>query len=217
MKKATKISDSTVRRLSKYFRTLGLLMDEGVETVSSEELARLEGVTSAQIRKDLSYFGTFGRRGYGYPVEDLKKQIGKILGLNQTWNVALIGAGNIGTALIDYEEFKKQGFFVKLVVDNDPNKIGKNIKGYIVKDFKNIAEEIQKENIQISIIAVPGWAAQNVVDRLIEAGVKAILNFAPRSLIVPNGVILKNENMSIELESLSYALTNRLSRFENGD
>jgi len=204
-----KISDSTISRLSKYYRTLGRLIENKVKTVSSDEIAEIDGVTSAQVRKDLSFFGTFGKRGLGYNTIDLQNNIGTILGLYKKWNVALVGIGNIGRALVDYEEFKKQGFVIKLLLDNDENKIGEIVGDLEIKPFVNAVEFLEDEKIQIAIVAVPAKVAQGVVNSLTDAGVKAILNFAPLSLKVPKGVTIKNENMSIELEALSYFLTNR--------
>jgi len=205
-----KISDSTISRLSRYYRTLGRLIDQKVKTVSSDEIAEIDGVTSAQVRKDLSFFGTFGKRGLGYNTIDLQNNIGNILGLFKKWNVVLIGAGNIGRALVDYEEFRKQGFLIKLVLDNDTEKIGKVIHELEIQPFSEAAQLIKKNKIQIAIVAVPANVAQNVVDKLTDAGIKAILNFAPLSLKVPKDVVIKNENMSIELEALSYHLTNKI-------
>ena len=204
-----KISDSTISRLSKYYRTLGRLIDQKVKTVSSDEIAEIDGVTSAQVRKDLSFFGTFGKRGLGYNTADLQHNIGKILGLFKKWHVALVGVGNIGRALVDYQEFKKQGFEIKLLLDNDENKIGTKVGGLEIKSFTKAADYLEEEKIQIAIVAVPANVAQRVVNSLTDAGVCAILNFAPLSLKVPDGVMIKNENMSIELEALSYFLTNR--------
>ena len=204
-----KISDSTISRLSKYYRTLGRLIDKKVKTVSSDEIAEIDGVTSAQVRKDLSFFGTFGKRGLGYNTIDLQNNIGTILGLYKKWNVALIGIGNIGRALVDYQEFKKQGFVIRLLLDNDEDKIGTIVGGLEIKPFADAIEHLEEHKIQIAIVAVPANAAQGVVNSLTEAGVKAILNFAPLSLKVPKSVMIKNENMSIELEALSYFLTNR--------
>jgi redox-sensing transcriptional repressor len=205
-----KISDSTISRLSRYYRTLGRLIEQKVQTVSSDEIAEIDGVTSAQVRKDLSFFGTFGKRGLGYNTLDLRNNIGNILGLFKKWNVVLVGAGNIGRALVDYEEFRKQGFLIKLVLDNDPEKIGMNIHELHIEAFSEAARLIKKHKIQIAIVAVPANVAQEVVEKLTEAGIKAILNFAPLSLKVPKDVVIKNENMSIELEALSYHLTNKL-------
>ncbi|HFE63971.1 redox-sensing transcriptional repressor Rex [candidate division KSB1 bacterium 4484_188] len=204
-----KISDSTIRRMSKYFRSLEQLIDKGVETVSSDTLAEMDGITSAQVRKDLSFFGTFGKRGFGYNVKSLKKQIENILGLYRTWNVAIVGAGNIGRALTEYAEFKKQGFVIRLIMDKDKNKIGKQVHGLTVKDFAKVNELVKEEQIDIAIIAVPSDSAQPVADKLVDAGIKAILNFAPRSLKVPKDVLVKYENMAVEMESLSYYLSNK--------
>jgi redox-sensing transcriptional repressor len=204
-----KISDSTISRLSKYYRTLGRLVDQNVQTVSSDEIAEIDGVTSAQVRKDLSFFGTFGKRGLGYNTIDLQNNIANILGLFKKWNVALVGIGNIGRALVDYEEFKSQGFLIKLLLDDDPQKIGTIVKGLEIKPFSEASNSVKEHKINIAIVAVPAKVAQEVVNVLTNAGIKAILNFAPLSLKVPKGVIIKNENMSIELEALSYFLTNR--------
>lgn len=204
-----KISDSTIRRMSKYFRSLEQLIEKDVETVSSDTLAEMDGITSAQVRKDLSFFGTFGKRGFGYNVKALKKQIENILGLYRTWNVAIVGAGNIGRALTEYAEFKKQGFVIRLIMDKDPKKIGSEVQGLTVRDFTDVNELIRDEQIDIAIIAVPADSAQGVADKLVNAGIKAILNFAPRSLKVPDGVLVKYENMAVEMESLSYFLSNK--------
>jgi redox-sensing transcriptional repressor len=204
-----KISDSTISRLSKYYRTLGRLIEKKVKTVSSDEIAEIDGVTSAQVRKDLSFFGTFGKRGLGYNTIDLQNNIGTILGLYKKWNVALVGIGNIGRALVDYQEFAKQGFIIQLLLDDDEKKIGTSIGKLEIKPFAEAAEHLEEEKIQIAIVAVPANVAQRVVNSLTDAGVKAILNFAPLSLKVPEDVMIKNENMSIELEALSYFLTNR--------
>jgi redox-sensing transcriptional repressor len=204
-----KISDSTIRRMSKYFRSLEQLIDKRVDTVSSDTLAEMDGITSAQVRKDLSFFGTFGKRGFGYNTKALKKQIENILGLYRTWNVAIVGAGNIGRALTDYAEFKKQGFIIRLIMDKDASKIGNQVHGLSIKDFKEVNELVKSEQIDIAIIAVPADSAQPVADKLVSAGVKAILNFAPRSLKVPNDVTVKYENMAVEMEALSYFLSNK--------
>jgi len=204
--KTQKVSSSTVRRLSKYYRTLSHLLEEGRESVASEELARLEGFTSAQVRKDLSCFGTFGKRGLGYSTSDLKKKIAAILGLDRSWNVAIIGAGNIGTALVDYAEFRVHGFHLKLLFDIDSGKIGKKVKSLIVRNMADLESEFEKEKIEIVILAVPADAAQSAADRVVKAGVKAILNFAPRNLNVPPDVTVRQENTAMELETLSYAI-----------
>ena len=201
-----KISESTIKRLSKYYRSLEHLIEQGVETVSSDQLAEMDGVTSAQVRKDLSFFGSFGKRGLGYNTRALRNQIGEILGLHRQWNVAIVGAGNIGRALAAYQEFQKRGFNIRFILDKDPQKIGTEFHGVPVYDIQHAPELIAKEGVEIAIIAVPAQAAQSVADLLVEAGIKAILNFAPRSLKVPEDIHIKNENMAIEIESLSYHL-----------
>lgn len=207
-----KISESTIHRLSHYYRALSILEKENNPTVSSKELARREKLTPAQVRKDLSFFGSFGTRGLGYPVQELKKQIGEILGLNRSWNVALIGVGNIGSALVGYKEFQRQGFQIKIIFDNDQRKIGSNHKGIRVADIKDLEKELKANNIEIVVVAVPSTVAQYIVDDVVKAGIKAILNFAPINLKVPEDVFLRNENMSMELEYLSFAMVN----FHNG-
>jgi redox-sensing transcriptional repressor len=203
-----KISESTIHRLSIYYRVLSILEKENYETVSSKELARREKLTPAQVRKDLSFFGSFGTRGLGYPVSELKERIAQILGLNKIWNVALIGVGNIGSALVGYKEFQRQNFNIKVIFDNDQRKIGSNHKGITVSDIKNLESDLKANNIEIVIVAVPATVAQYIVDNVVQAGIKGILNFAPVNLKVPSDVYLRNENMSMELEYLSFALRN---------
>lgn len=205
-----KISESTIKRLSLYFRALSLLEKEGVETISSKELARLEKLTPAQVRKDLSFFGSFGTRGLGYPVPELKQRMAEILGVNRVWNVAMVGVGNIGSALVSYKEFQKQGFIIKLVFDNDQRKIGSNHKGLIVSDVREMPRLLREHHIEIVILAAPAIVAQYIVDEVVAAGIKGILNFAPINLHVPPEVYLRNENMAMELEYLSFALSGRM-------
>lgn len=212
-----KISESTIHRLSLYYRVLSILEKENRETVSSRELAKREKLTPAQVRKDLSFFGSFGTRGLGYPVSELKRQISEILGLNRNWNVALVGIGNIGSALVGYKEFHRQGFQIKMIFDNDQRKIGSNHKGIMVSDVKHIAQEIKNNKIEIVVIAVPATVAQYIVDDVVNAGIKAILNFAPANLRVPDDVFLRNENMSMEMEYLSFALLNLLNGRSSGN
>lgn len=203
-----KISDSTIHRLSIYYRALLALEKEGYDTISSKELAKREKLTPAQVRKDLSFFGSFGTRGLGYPVKQLMQEIADILGINRAWNVALIGVGNVGSALVSYKEFAKQGFVIRLIFDNDQRKIGSNHKGIKVSDVGDMATLIPQHNIAIAVITVPSSAAQKVCDEVVQSGVKAILNFAPVNLRVPEDVFLRNENMAIELEHLSFSLRN---------
>jgi redox-sensing transcriptional repressor len=203
-----RISESTIHRLSIYYRALAALEGEGYHTVSSKDLARREKLTPAQVRKDLSFFGSFGTRGLGYPTKELKARIASILGIDRAWNVGLIGAGNIGSALVSYKEFHKQGFAIKAIFDNDQRKIGSNHKGIVISDIKDLAAEVKKRKIEIVVIAVPSAAAQQACDVAVAAGIKAILNFAPINLKVPPGVILRTENMAMEIEYLSFYLSN---------
>ena len=205
---AKKISESTIHRLSIYYRALVTLENENYKTISSKELAKREKLTPAQVRKDLSFFGSFGTRGLGYPVIELRNRIAEILGLNRLWNVALIGVGNIGSALVSYKEFAKQGFNIKLIFDNDQRKIGSNHKGIKVSDMKDLKGLVSEEKIDMAIIAVPSAMAQAVADEVVAAGIKAILNFAPINLKLPDDVIMRNQNMCIELEHLSFGMTN---------
>lgn len=199
-------SASTVTRLSSYYRLLGELETAGVETISSEKLAERGGITSAQVRKDLSIFGSFGRRGLGYNVGQLRREIGGILGLTRRWSVALLGAGSLGHALFSYKEFHKQGFHIEHVFDADPAKIGTTWDGLTIQPIGELPRCAREQRIDIVIVAVPVEAAQAVVDLVVAAGVRAILNFAPMKISIPEGVSLRNVDLSIAMESLSYAL-----------
>jgi redox-sensing transcriptional repressor len=204
-----RISESTIRRLSLYLRVLLVLEKEGADTVSSKELAARAKRTPAQVRQDLALFGSFGTRGLGYPVIELRNQITSILGIDRIWQVALFGVGNIGSALVSYKEFSRQGFQIVKLFDNDQRKIGSNHKGIIISDIQNMEREVKEAGIEMAIIAVPATVAQNIVDDLVAIGIKAILNFAPINLKVPDDVYLRNENMSMELEYLSFAMVNK--------
>jgi redox-sensing transcriptional repressor len=206
-----RIADSTVRRLSMYLRYLENLDTQGQETASSDELAHLCGTTPAQVRKDLSFFGSFGKRGLGYPVHELTAHLREILGLEREWKVVIIGAGKIGAALANYRGFRQRGFRIVGVYDNDPIKIGQPWGEAIVHDMADLVQDIQREEAPIAVLAIPSEDAQDVVDRLVGAGIRAILNFAPAQITVPPHVSLKSVNMAMELEGLSFALTNSLS------
>jgi redox-sensing transcriptional repressor len=192
-----------------YYRSLSAFDREEYKTVSSKDLAKEGKLTPAQVRKDLSFFGSFGTRGLGYPVKELKEKIARILGLNKTWNVALVGVGNVGSALVSYKEFPKQGFNIKLLFDNDQRKINKNHKGIKVSDVKDLASKLKEHKIDILILAVPASVVQMVTDDAVSAGVKSILNFAPVQIKVPDDVTLRSVNMAMELEHLSFSLVNR--------
>ena len=201
----SRISESTVRRLSHYYRVLEEVAAEGKRMISSHLLAEREGITSAQVRKDLSYFGSFGRRGLGYNVEHLRDEIRGILGLDRRWRVALVGAGHIGSALLAYRGFAEQGFDIVAVYDADPARVGQPLDGLVVRP---IAELSGDERFDMGVIATPLRAAQDVADALVAAGVRGILNFAPRKLRVPSDVALRTVDMTMEFESLSFALSN---------
>jgi redox-sensing transcriptional repressor len=203
----SRISESSVRRLSHYYRVLEEVHVEGKRMISSHRLAEREGITSAQVRKDLSSFGSFGRRGLGYNVEHLRDQIRAILGLDRRWRVGVVGAGNVGSALIAYRGFKQQGFEVVAVFDRDPLRVGETIGGVIVQHVDALAASVASGAFEIAVIATPLQPAQEVADALVAAGVRGILNFAPRKLRVPPGVSLRNVDMTMEFESLSFALS----------
>jgi redox-sensing transcriptional repressor len=203
-----RIADSTVRRLSMYLRYLEDLDTQGQQTASSDELAHLCGTTPAQVRKDLSFFGSFGKRGLGYPVHELTAHLREILGLVREWKVVIIGAGKIGAALANYRGFRQRGFRIVGVYDNDPTKIGQPWGEAFVHDMADLVQDIRREEAPIAVLAIPSEDAQDVVDRLVGAGIRAILNFAPAQITVPPHVSLKSVNMAMELEGLSFALTN---------
>jgi redox-sensing transcriptional repressor len=204
-----RIADSTVRRLSVYLRFLEDSVQRGVRTISSEELARRGGTTSAQVRKDLSFFGSFGKRGLGYPAAELTASLRDILGLDRSWRVIIIGAGKIGTALAQYHGFRQRGFEVQAVYDADARKIGGKWDGLVVRDIRQLRDDVAAERPDIAVLTVPVAEAQAVADQLVDAGIRAILNFAPVQLQLPADVTVRHVNMAMELEGLSYALTNR--------
>lgn len=201
-----KISDSTVRRLSGYYRALTEMLDAGQQTASSYDIAHRSGVTSAQLRKDLSCFGHFGKRGTGYRVTALHDEIRAILGLNRRWRVAVAGAGNLAHALTSYREFDRQGFEIVSIFDVDPAKIGRPWGPITVEPLDRLGPRVRELGVAMGIITTPAAAAQEVADRMVAAGIQGILNFASTKLTVPAGVQLRNVDMAIELETLSFAL-----------
>lgn len=207
MMKVEKISELTTNRLSVYLRCLSDLVLEGIKTISSEHFAIKFHLNSAQIRKDLAYFGEFGVRGVGYNVEGLRVHLTKILGLDREHSVAIIGAGRLGTALADYYGFKQTNFSVKAMFDADKNKVGNKIGDVMIYDIKNFAETVKKDNIDVAVIAVPAAFAQQVLELVSEAGIKAVLNFAPTPLKNADGVKLNTVDLTTSLESLSYFLS----------
>jgi redox-sensing transcriptional repressor len=204
-----KIAESTVRRLSLYLRFLEEFEEQGATTVSSEVLASRGGTTSAQVRKDLSFFGSFGKRGLGYQVPALKTRLREILGLDRRYRVVVIGAGKIGSALVQYGGFGARGFDLIGIYDNDPAKVGRHWNGLVVRHVRELEADLSREQAEIAAVVTPSEAAQAVADRLVACGITAILNFAPVQLQVPDAVTVKTVNLVLELEALSYVLANR--------
>jgi redox-sensing transcriptional repressor len=201
------VSELTTNRLSVYLRCLNQLETAGVDTISSQALAEQFHLNAAQIRKDLAYFGEFGVRGVGYYVKDLRRHLRQILGLDRKLRVAVMGAGNLGLALADYPGFRREGFEIVALFDVANAKIGDESRsGVPIHDIKELKKVVRKDRIDIAVVAVPAESAQAVVEQVVNAGVKAILNFSPGSLKVPAGVKLKSVDLTVSLESLSFFL-----------
>ena len=198
------IPDATVARLPVYLRALGALADEGVSTVSSEDLAAAAGVNSAKLRKDLSYLGSYGTRGVGYDVEYLVYQVSRELGVTQDWPVVIVGLGHLGHALANYDGFASRGFEIKALVDADPGITGTTVAGLTVSPLAELESLVRDLGVAIGVIATPAAVAQGVCDRLVAAGVSSILNFAPTVLAVPDEVEVRKVDMSIELQILAF-------------
>ncbi|MCK4259536.1 MAG: redox-sensing transcriptional repressor Rex [Halanaerobiales bacterium] len=209
MKEKISIPKTTVERLPLYYRCLDKLSILEIDVISSKELGDRIGVPSTQVRKDLSYYGEFGRRGVGYEVKSLMKQLERILGLDNYWPIVLIGAGNLGRALVNYEGFRKLGLKVNAVLDADLGKIGNSISGIEVQSMKCLKDVVQNNGIEMGIVAVPAVFAQEIVDQLVNAGVRAIWNFAPTRIIVPDGVEVKNEDLAVGIVGLVYHLARK--------
>ncbi|HET8633849.1 MAG TPA: redox-sensing transcriptional repressor Rex [Gemmatimonadales bacterium] len=207
-----RVAESTIRRLSLYLRLLEEFAAQGIETVSSEALAARGGTTSAQVRKDLSFFGSFGKRGLGYAVPELMDRLREILGLKRRYRVAMIGAGKIGSALLQYHGFRQRGFDIAAIFDVDPAKIGTRWNGLTVQDVATMEQVLGAAPMDMAVLVTPADPAQPLADRLVKLGVTAILNFAPVQIVVPEHVVVKNVNLALELETLSYALHNRAAR-----
>jgi len=202
--KPVKIPEKTITRLSIYLRCLEELEAVNTTSVSSKQLAERFGLNSAQVRKDLAYFGQFGVRGLGYYIAELKHNLERILGLKQNWEVALIGVGNLGSALIAYKGFQARGFQISLAFDSDQAKVGHQIDGVVVMDVAKLVPTLRKRKVKIAVLAVPAAVAQSVADLLVDSGVTAILNFAPTQLAVPERVKVQNVDLSVLLKTLSY-------------
>lgn len=201
------VSELTTNRLSVYLRCLTQLERAGVDTISSQGLADQFHLNAAQIRKDLAYFGEFGVRGVGYYVKDLKRHLRQILGLDRRLRVSVMGAGNLGLALADYPGFRREGFEIVALFDVADSKIGDESRsGVPIFDLREFRKIVRRERIDIAVIAVPAESAQMVLDQVVGAGVKAVLNFSPGSLKAPPGVKLKNVDLTVSLESLSFYL-----------
>jgi redox-sensing transcriptional repressor len=198
------VPDATVARLPLYLRALGSLAEDGVSTVSSEELAAAAGVNSAKLRKDLSYLGSYGTRGVGYDVDYLVFQVSRELGLTQDWPVVIVGLGHLGHALANYGGFASRGFAIRALVDADPAIVGTEIAGLTVTPLERLEDVVGDLGVAIGVIATPAQVAQEVCDRLVAAGVSSILNFAPSVLAVPDHVEVRKVDMSIELQILAF-------------
>jgi redox-sensing transcriptional repressor len=209
MPKVPRIPPMTVRRLSTYYRILKQLEAQGdTEPLSSERMSQLTGFTAAQVRRDLAYFGSFGKRGVGYDIAELQYSLKEILGLDHPWSIALIGAGNLGTALLSYPGFSARGFHFVAAFDADATKHGRRFGNIVVRPIEELPTAVQEQHISMAVLAVPAGEAQRVADAVVSAGIKGILNFAPVQLQVAKDVHLARVDLSIEIEYLSYLLTN---------
>jgi redox-sensing transcriptional repressor len=198
------IPNPAVRRLSLYLRQLEGFRRKERRTISSRQLGESLGLTDAQVRKDLAYFGQFGHPGIGYRVDDLIQQVRRILGTDKVWNVLLVGAGNLGRALSAYKGFNAKGFKLVSIFDADPTKVGRKLGPFTIQSMNDLASVVQKQQIRLAMLAVPADFAQPVVDQLVAAGVRGILNFAPTSVTVPPQVALNAVDLSVQLEQLSF-------------
>jgi redox-sensing transcriptional repressor len=201
------VSELTTNRLSVYLRCLNSLDDVGIQTISSQSLAEQFHLNAAQIRKDLAYFGEFGVRGVGYYVRDLKRHLRQILGLDRKLRVAIMGAGNLGLALADYPGFRQEGFEIAALFDTLSSKVGQRSRGGVpIHEIQDLKKIVRRDAISIAVIAVPAPSAQHVVDLVVAAGIKAVLNFSPGALQAPPEVKLKSVDLTVSLESLSFFL-----------
>ncbi|MCC7349286.1 MAG: redox-sensing transcriptional repressor Rex [Phycisphaerales bacterium] len=202
--KPESVPNPAVRRLSLYLRQLEVFARKGRRTISSKQLGQSLNLTDAQVRKDLAYFGQFGHPGIGYRVDDLIAQVRRILGTDKIWNVLLVGAGNLGRALMSYKGFDAKGFRLVAIFDNDPSKVGKRQGPFVVESLNDLRSVIDQHAIRLAMIAVPADAAQEIADKLVEAGIRGLLNFAPISLNVPADVALNAVDLAVQMEQLSF-------------
>lgn len=201
------IPQAVITRLPRYYRYLGDLKDQGIERISSQELSRLMSVTASQIRQDLNHFGGFGQQGYGYNVEYLHVEIGKILGLNQQHHLILIGAGNLGQAIANYMNFEKRGFIITGIFDKNPDLIGKTVRGIEIMPMEEMTSFINKNAVDIAVLTIPKTGAITVAKQLVDCGIRGIWNFAHVDLEVPEDVLVENVHLSDSLMKLSYLIS----------
>jgi redox-sensing transcriptional repressor len=201
------VPNPAVRRLSLYLRQLEAFKRKDRRTISSKQLGESLGLTDAQVRKDFAYFGQFGHPGIGYRVEDLIVQVRRILGTDKTWNVLLVGAGNLGRALLAYRGFENKGFKLVAVFDQDPSKVGKRHGPFTIQGMDDLSKTVQDKQIRLAMMAVPADNAQDVADQLVAAGVRGLLNFAPVSITVPPDVALNAVDLAVQLEQLSFQVS----------
>lgn len=209
------ISQAVIGRLPRYFRYLGELKDEGIERISSQDLSTLMKVTASQIRQDFNNFGGFGQQGYGYNVEYLYDEIGKILGLDRQHNFIIIGAGNLGRALGNYINFERRGFIFRGMFDADPSLVGRQVRGVKVMPMEEMERFIQENDIDIAVLTIPKTSAVTVAERLVQAGIRAIWNFAHVDLNVPERIQVENVHLSDSLMKLSYNISRYTKEQEN--
>jgi redox-sensing transcriptional repressor len=203
---AEKIPDIIIGRLPVYLRALQRLSDKGIYTTSSQELGAIVGISAAQIRKDISQFGEFGKQGTGYSIPFLIERLRDILKVDRVWDVVIVGMGDIGHALARYNGFSNRGFHITMVFDNDPKKVGQKVGDFEILDMNVMAEKVKQNKIKIAMLTVPATVAQDVAEQLIKAGVRAILNYAPISLSVPAGVRVQHIDPAIHLQRMTYYL-----------
>jgi len=201
------VPDIVVGRLPLYLRALSQMLEEGKTITSSQELGERLGISSAQIRKDLSQFGEFGKQGTGYSITYLTEQLRLILKVDRLWDVALVGVGDLGRAVANYAGFQHRGFRIAVMYDNDPAKIGKQVGPFVIEDSAGLVEQVRRKGIHVAMLAVPAAAAQEVTDRLVEAGIHAILCYAPTSIAVPDRVKVQYIDPVLHLQRMTYHLT----------
>jgi len=206
MERETQVSITVIRRLPKYHRYLSDLINKGINRISSQELSNLTGFTASQIRQDLNNFGGFGQQGYGYNVEDLHRELGKILGLDKKYNAVIAGTGNLGQAIANYKGIEDAGFKVISLFDRNPKMVGMKIRDIEVRDIDTLEEFIIANNVEIGIITVPKEGAQPIADRYVKAGIKGIWNFAPTDLVLPKDIVVENVRLNESIFILSYFL-----------